>query len=92
MLDAKVPRMNLNNDSVGLGFCDKLYVEEQLTPYMGNIAYRCRCLKRESKILKTKVDKGIVKILYNSSDGTLKWHVILHTNDIKVVLPDYVIE
>ena len=88
LLDAKVVINNLNNEDIGLGFCEKLFVEEHLTPYIGNLAYLCRCLKRENKIIQTKVAKGIVKILKPGENGTLKWFDILHIDDIKKLFPE----
>ena len=48
------------------------YLEDHLTPYISNLAYQCRCLKRNHKIVQTKVIKGVVKILMSTDDGTLK--------------------
>ena len=87
LLDGKVALNNLINDDIGLGHCDKFYVEDHLTPYVSNLAYRCRCLKRSDKIVKTKVSRGTVKILKAAEDGTLKWHDILHADDINNHFP-----
>ena len=39
---------------------ETLSVSEHLTPYMSNLAYKCRTLKREGKLIKTKTQKGTV--------------------------------
>ena len=71
--------------------CHKFFLEDHLTPYISNLAYQCRCLKRERKIVQTKVIKGSVKILMSTHDGTLKRFDILHIEDIKGHFPDFVI-
>ena len=75
----------LNNEDIGLGHCGKFYVSHQLTPYMGELAYRCRCLKRQNLVASTKIERGVVKILVNVSN----WHSINHITDIKNVIPNY---
>ena len=69
LVDSRSSIVSYKNDEFGLGESNKLYVEHQLTPYMGLLAYRCRCLKRKNVIINTKVQKGIVKILVNSEHG-----------------------
>lgn len=64
--------------------CKMLYVNEHLTPYMSQLAYKCRCLKRENKIYQTKVEKGIVKVLTNK-DGSFRWFSIRNDNDINFI-------
>lgn len=61
--------------------CKKLYVNEHLTPYMGQLAYKCRVLKRENKIYQTKVENGVVKVLTNR-DGSFRWFNITKNSDI----------
>ena len=79
----------LNNDSVGLGHCEKLSVDQHLTPYVSSLAYKCRCLKRASKIVKTKVERETVKILINNESYAFKWFDILHVDDINNLIPDH---
>ena len=78
----------LNNDSIDLGYCTKFYVEEHRTPYVASLAYKCRCLKRRNLIIKTKIQKGTVKILKNFDGGTIQWVSINHINDITSIFPD----
>ena len=61
--------------------CKNIYVNEHLTPYMSELAYKCRCLKRSNKIYQTKVEKGVVKILTNK-DGSFRWFNINCESDI----------
>ena len=49
---------------------------------MSGLAYKCRCLKREGKVLKVSTNKGMVKVLKADSSGFLKWHPISHPSDI----------
>ena len=90
LLGVKLTVNRLKNEDIGLGYCDKLFIEDHLTPYISNLAYQCRCLKRNHKIVQTKVIKGVVKILMSTNDGTLKWFDILHTEDIIGHFPDFV--
>ena len=87
LIDGKPTIENARHDDIGLGHDDKLYVDDHLTPYISNLAYQCRCLKRNGKVVKTKVNKGIVKILKANEDGTFLWHDILHIEDINKLFP-----
>ena len=70
--------------------CNNLYVNEQLTPYMGQLAYKCRCLKRANKIYQTKVENGIEKVLTNKN-GSFRWYNVTSEVDInqfdEVIVP-----
>ena len=88
LLDSRQTINSLNNDEIGLGHCGKFFVGEHLTPYMAGLAYRCRCLKRSNKIEKTKIQKGIVKILMNT-EGSFNWSNITNITDICKLIPDY---
>ena len=90
LLGVKLTVNRLKNEDIGLGYCDKLFIEDHLTPYISNLAYQCRCLKCNQIIVRTKVIKGVVKILMSTDDGTLKWFDILHTEDIIGHFPDFV--
>ena len=70
----------LKKEDFGLGEYD-VFVSEHLTPFTSMLAYRCRCLKRRNKILKTKVEKGVVKIL-TTFDDSVQWCKITHLDDI----------
>ena len=61
--------------------CNNIYVNEQLTPYMSGLAYKCRCLKRENKIYQTKVESGVIKVLTNKN-GSFRWFNIASEYDI----------
>ena len=89
LIEGKEAISKMNTNDLGIGEIGSLYVDEHLSPYIGYLAYRCRCLKREDKILKTKVQKGVVKILM-CLEGITKWHIIEHINDIISLIPDYV--
>ena len=91
LLGAKLTVNRISNQDIGLGHCDKFFLGDHLTPYIINLAYQCRCLKRKRKIVQTKIIKVIVKIFMSTHDGTLKWFDILHTEDIKGHFPDFVI-
>lgn len=88
LLKSRLSIKILDLNSVGLGHCDKIYVSEHLTPFLSELAYRCRCLKREKKIFNTKVENGTIKILF-SHGGSLSWHNIQNIEDIKSIIPGY---
>ena len=85
LLEGKDALNKLDREKMDLGHCDMLYVEEHLTPYISNLAYKCRCLKRSGKILKTNISK----ILKVGDNGTMMWYEILHTVDILNHFPDF---
>ena len=87
LLDGKFALNNVDRVDIGLQQDDKLYIEEHLSPYISNLAYQCRCLRRNNKIAKIKINKGIVKILKTGEEEQLKWHDILHINDINKLFP-----
>ena len=43
-LDSKSSLEKLNNSSIGLETCNKFFVTDHLTPYISNLAFKCRCL------------------------------------------------
>ena len=86
LLDSYVDIDKMINSEVGLSFNNKITVSEHLTPYVANLAYRCRCLKRQNLIEKVKIQKGTVKIL-TKKDGRFVWHKIVHVNDINILFP-----
>ncbi len=89
LLDSKdaINSMNLNDTGLANN-CEKIYVQEHLSPYISNLAYRCRCLKRENKVEKTKIQKGIVKVLVKDENG-FSWSNIQHISDIVKLIPEY---
>ena len=89
LVNSRLAIGSLHNNEIGLSDSDKLYVDFQLTPYMGKLAYICRCLKRNGEIMNTKVERGSVKILFQELGGTMKWHLISHSVDIKKLVSTY---
>ena len=81
LLQSKLALKQLDKTSIAPN-CINIYVNEHLTPYMGELAFKCRCLKRENKIYQTKVENGIVKILTNK-DGSFRWYHITSVNDLQ---------
>ena len=63
-----------------------LFVSVHLTPYMAKLAYHCRQLKRNNKIVKMSTKKGKIKI--NIEEGT--WETISHVRDLQRLFPDSV--
>ena len=62
--------------------CINIFVNEHLTPLVGELAYRWRCLKRANKVYQTKVERGIVKVLTNK-DGNFRWYNVNSIDDIQ---------
>ena len=76
----------LENEDNGLDY-KNIYLNEHLTPYISNLAYKCRCLKRKGKIAKAKVRRGgVVKIMVEDIDGA-EWQTVLSEDDISDFLP-----
>ena len=71
--------MKLNLKEIGLDERGKIYVHEHLTPYISNLAFRCRCIKRQNKTEKTK---DIVKMLVRVGDINFRWINIQPIDDI----------
>ena len=63
-------------------------MESNETPHMSNIAYKCRCLKRDKVIVKSKLNKGVVKVAIANGDE-LVWHAISHISDLKKLFPEH---
>lgn len=80
LLNSKLSIKELDKSLIAPG-CTNLYINEHLTPFMSELAYHCRCLKREKKIYQTKVENGIVKVLTNI-EGSFRWFNITNNNDI----------
>ena len=89
LLDSRKSISSLNNTEIGLEQCSKFYVAEHLCPYMARLAFRCRCLKREELIEKTKIQKGVVKILIRNNVGVLSWINITHIDNLTKLFPDF---
>ena len=52
---------DMNKDSVGLPMHTKLFIDEQLSPYISKLAYMCRCLKRSNLVSKHKLQMELSK-------------------------------
>ena len=53
-LDKNENIQKLENEDNGLDY-KNIYLNEHLTPYISNLAYKCRCLKRKGKIAKANL-------------------------------------
>ena len=62
---------DMNKESVGLPMHTKLFIDEQLSPYISKLAYMCRCLKRSNLISKHKLQNGIIKILLQGENDDI---------------------
>ena len=75
---------NINKEARGLPPGAKIYVRENLSPYMGKLAYHCRVLKRKNLIDKVTTFKGVVKIFRTVGDRSVT-NVIGHKNDLEKI-------
>ena len=75
----------LENEENGIDY-KNISLNEHLTSYMANLAFKCRCLKRKHKIAKTKVRNGVVNILIDENEGT-EWITVLSENEISSFYP-----
>ena len=82
LLEAKSVIASMDKGLLENGFSERIQVDVHLTPYMSTLAYKCRCLKREGKVLKVSTDKGRVKLLKSDPNGILKWHDVSHPSDL----------
>ena len=75
----------LDYTKAGLSFCKNIKVEDHLTMYTSNLAFRCRDLVRNGKLHKTKCQRGKVKVIFDDGDT---WHHISHISDLKDLVSD----
>ena len=88
-LDNRKKLQNFNREACGLGPDVKLFVNQNLSPYMAQLAYYCRVLKREGLIERVTTFKGVVKVSrLISPNGTQRTHVIAHKQDIVKFVPN----
>ena len=73
---------NLNKEAVGLDAESKIFVRENLSPFMNKLAYYCRVLKRKNLIDKITTYKGVVKI-FMTIDNVRAVRVIGHKKDLE---------
>ena len=79
----------MNKESIGLPTHTKLFIDEQLSPYISQLAYMCRCLKRSNLISKNKLQNGNVKILLKGeNDDNFYWETIEHKSDLLKIFPN----
>ena len=83
---------NLDLEALGFEPGTKIFVNENLSPYMSKIAYYCRTLKRQNLIEKVTTFKGVVKIfrLIDGSPGRNRTvtNVIGHKQDLQKIFPN----
>ena len=73
----------INYPSIGLHKKTKIYVNDNLCPHMKDLAYNCRILKRENKIIDTWIFGGVLKIKLLSE----KVRTIYHELDLFQLFP-----
>ena len=74
---------DMNKESIGLPTHTKLFIDEQLSAYISQLAYMCRFLKRSNLISKHKLQNGNVKILLQGeNDDNFYWETIEHKSDL----------
>ena len=78
---------NYDLKRVGIDNQNKIYINEDLSPYMKKLAYFCRKLRKEKIIAKTKSEYGIIKIKIREDDH--RWKKITHEQDLMDIFPDY---
>ena len=76
-------KKDINDVDAGeIGFdASDVFIGEHLTPYFGKLAFKCRCLKREKKLIGTRVLNGSVRILVEVK-GKPKWLTVTHEDDL----------
>ena len=84
-------KLNLRKvDSIKLGFQAGavFYFSENLTPYNQLLPWKCRELKKASKIHRSWSSKGIVKLRRTMNERPIS---IMHDSDITDLYPDFVL-
>ena len=77
-----------NLQEVGIGKDVKIYVNQNLSPYMNTLAYYCRVLKRKNLIEKVTTFKGVVKLTRKVNDRMVSTK-IGHKCDIEKIFPNF---
>ena len=78
---------NIQREAHGLGAEDKVFVRENLSPYVSKLAYFCRVLKRKDLLDKVTTFKGVVKVFRYVNNRTV-CNVIGHKNDLQLIFPN----
>ena len=73
----------VNLETFNIPAHNKIYLNDNLSPYFKSIAYKCRSLKRRDLIIQSKIDKGLVKI----KKGSL-WITVHHETVLTNLFPD----
>ena len=86
-LDKKMDLHKLDSRRLGFNPVKTLYFSENLTPTNQLLAWKCRELKRASKIHSTWSASGVIKIRRTANERALS---IKNDNDLKSIYPDFV--
>ena len=81
---------DLDREAVGLNPAAKIFVSENLSPYMAKLAFYCRTLKRKFVIDKITTFKGVIKIRRPVGPGQKPNlpGVICHKQDLENIFPN----
>ena len=79
---------DINREEYGLAPGSKIYIRENLSPYISKLAYYCRELKRKGYIEKVTTFKGIIKIFRTAENNRSARSVIGHKNDLLNIFPN----
>ena len=86
-LDKKLNLRKVDSTKLGFQAGVVLYFSENLTPYNQCLIWKCRKLKRASKIHSSWSSKGIVKLRCTTNERPIS---IMHVSDIRDLYPDFV--
>ena len=86
-LDNKLNLRKVDMTKLGFQAGAILYFSENLTHYNQRLAWKCRELKRASKIHSSWSSKGIVKLRRSMNERPIS---IMHDSDIADLYPDFV--
>ena len=78
---------NIDKNGVGLPENGEIYVNTHLTPYRAKLAYYCRRLKHQDKIISMSTWKGIIKIQVRDELEAV-WKTINHIDELTKMFPD----
>ena len=86
-LDNKLNLRKVDMTKLGFQAGAILYFSENLTHYNQRLAWKCRELKRASKIHSSWSSKGIMKLRHTMNEHPIS---IMHDSDIADLYPDFV--
>ena len=78
---------DLKRETHGLEPGTNIYVRENLSPYMSQLAFFCRVLKRKLLVEKVTTFKGVIKI-FRTVRGRSQKDVIAHKSDLEAIFPN----